>query len=69
MLLGDRIAKLEDRLPKKTGRYHWIIGEPGETTEMARARYERDEGALLPDDGILFWRQFTGPGGTVPCHN
>ena len=66
MRLRDRLEKLEMRDAPLVTRYHWIIGEPGESRVEAQARYERDQCPIAATEGIALWNQFTD-NGRVPA--
>lgn len=67
MRLRDRLEMLEQRDAPSVTRWHWIIGEPGETREDAQVRYERDQRPIGASEGLIFWNQFTDNGKVPQC--
>ncbi len=63
----QRLVALEQRGSPAVTRYHWIIGEPGETRDNARARYELEQCPISANEGIIFWNQFTDNGRVPIC--
>lgn len=63
----QRLEVLEQRDAPRITRYHWIIGEPGETCEDARARYEREQSHIGDTECVIFWNQYTNNGRVGIC--
>ena len=53
--IGRRVAALEAKAPQGPERWHWIVGEPGQSEDDALTAYQAEHGAIGDRDGVVLW--------------
>lgn len=52
--LHKRVAQLE-KGGNDIRRWHWLVGDIGESMEDMQTRYEGENGAIPESDGLICW--------------